>query len=368
MSPRLAARRPAPSAPPSARWTRLRAKLLEWYLKNRRDLPWRRTRDPYAIWISEIMLQQTRVETVLPYYERFLARFPDVRSLARAPEADVLALWSGLGYYSRARNLKEAASILARESAGVIPQDAPSLRRLPGIGTYTAAAIASVAFGRPAAAVDGNVVRVLSRIEGLRGRRGSPRLHREVSRVAEALASGPRPGDWTQALMELGATICLPRAPLCARCPARTPCLARRSGSPERFPSAASGAPPKPERRVMLLARRNGRVLLVPDPRAPGGTLSLPSARISRDGRQAARSLARRLGHAGELRGPISRFRHRTFSHDLSFEVWEVETKGSDPPGGPGRWISPARIEGVPTRSPTLKAVRSLRRKTGIHD
>src|SRR5439155_12475332 len=233
----------------------LRAAILRWYLKHRRDLPWRSTQDPYAIWVSEIMLQQTRVETVIPYYRRFLERFPNVRSLAKASEADVLARWSGLGYYGRARNLRDAASLLVREHAAQLPEDPAALRRLPGVGEYTAAAISSVAFGRPVAAVDGNVIRVLTRIHGLRGRRDSTALRRRVNAIAETLAVGPRPGDWTQALMELGATVCLPREPLCERCPARTPCIARRSGHADRYPEAAPVAAPKQERRVILLAR-----------------------------------------------------------------------------------------------------------------
>ncbi|HEY6098141.1 MAG TPA: A/G-specific adenine glycosylase, partial [Anaeromyxobacter sp.] len=158
--------------------------------------------------MSEIMLQQTRVEMVIPYYHRFLERFPNVRSLAKASDADVLAQWSGLGYYGRARNLRDAASLLVREHAARLPEDPAALLRLPGVGEYTAAAISSVAFGRPAAAVDGNVVRVLARIHGLRGRRDSTALRRRVNAIAHGLAAGSRPGDWTQALMELGATVC----------------------------------------------------------------------------------------------------------------------------------------------------------------
>jgi len=342
---------------------RLRGAILRWYLKNRRDLPWRSTRDPYAIWVSEIMLQQTRVETVIPYYRRFLERFPSVRSLANAREADVLALWSGLGYYGRARNLRDAASQLVREHAARLPEDPEALRRLPGIGEYTAAAVTSVAFGRPAAAVDGNVIRVLARIHGLKGRRDSTALRRRVGAIAEGLAAGPRPGDWTQALMELGATICFPREPLCERCPVRAACVARRGGHPDRYPEAAPVAKPALERRVILLARRNGRFLLIPDPAERGSVWTLPMAAAGADGARAARSLARRHGQGDNLRGPVAQFRHRTFSQDIAFEVWENDSPGHGDPPPPGRWAAPRAIRTLPVRAPTLKAIKGLRGK-----
>jgi A/G-specific adenine glycosylase len=313
--------------------------------------------------VSEIMLQQTRVETVIPYYRRFLERFPTVRSLARAREADVLALWSGLGYYGRARNLRDAASLLVREHAACLPEETAALRRLPGIGAYTAGAIASVAFGRPAAAVDGNVVRVLARIHGLRGRRDSTVLRRKVGAIAEELATGPRPGDWTQALMELGATICLPREPHCDRCPARAACAAYGSGEPDRYPEAARPARPKPERRVILLARRNGRVLLVPDPAERGIVWTLPTAAASGEGARTARSLARLHGQQGDLVGPVARFRHRTFSHDICYVVWENDSQNWSGHPVLGRWATPGAIRKLPVRAPTLKTINKLHRK-----
>ena len=353
---------------------RLRGEILRWYLKHRRDLPWRRTRDPYAIWVSEIMLQQTRVETVIPYFARFLDRFPDVAALARAREPDILSAWSGLGYYSRARNLRAAAAFLVRERGGRIPEEPSALREMPGVGEYTAAAIASVAFGKPAAAIDGNVIRVLSRIAGLKGRRDSASLRREVARRAIALARGRRPGDWTQALMELGALICLPRDPLCTSCPARARCRAAKSGHPDRYPEAAAAPKPKSEHRVMLVARRKGRVLLVPEVGAPGGTLTLPTATVvSRSlshggaagqatlaaaGRRAVRALARRVGQEGVPIGPAVNFRHRTFSHDLRVEVWEMDSRGG---AAGGRWVPPGHLQKMPVRSPTLKALKKLR-------
>jgi A/G-specific adenine glycosylase len=307
------------------------------------------------------MLQQTRVETVIPYYRRFLERFPNVRSLAKASEPDVLALWSGLGYYGRARNLRDAASTVVREHAAHIPEDPAALRRLPGIGEYTAAAIASVAYGRAAAAVDGNVIRVLARIHGLKGRRDSTALRRQVTAIAEGLAPGPRPGDWTQALMELGATTCLPREPLCDRCPAHAACVASRGGQADRYPEAARTTTPSRERHVILLARRNGRFLLIPDPADRGAVWTLPTAAARGDSARAARALVRRHGQRGELRGPVAQFRHRTFSHDICFEVWENDSlEGGDHPIL-GRWAAPGAIKRLPVRAPTIKAINKLR-------
>ena len=346
----------------------LRAAILRWYRAHRRDLPWRRTRDPYAIWVSEIMLQQTRVETVIPFYERFLTRFPSVTALAAARAPDVLAAWSGLGYYARARNLHAAVATLTREHGGRVPRDLDSLRALPGVGPYTAAAIASVAFDRPAAAVDGNVIRVLARIAGLRGRRNDASLRADVTRRAEALAHGPSPRDWTQALMELGAVVCFPRDPVCTRCPAARRCAARASGTPDRYPEAAPALAVRAERRVLLLTRRAGRVLLVPDATERGATWTLPTMTAANAGaaapEAAARALARRLGHAGDVRGPIARFRHRTFSHDLAFEVWESPAPAparAAPTSREVRWAAPGDLDRLPLRAPTLKALNKLR-------
>jgi len=342
----------------------LRRGILAWYQRHKRDLPWRRTRDPYAIWVSEIMLQQTRVETVIPFYERFLRRFPDVAALARARETAVLAAWSGLGYYRRARHLHAAARAVAREHQGVMPDTKEDLLALPGIGAYTASAIASIAFGREEAAVDGNVIRVLARIHGLRGRRDSPALRRGVETIAGALARGPRPGDWTQALMELGATTCLPREPLCGRCPAARSCAARRSGDPARFPEAMPLKEPLVERRLLLLARRGHRVLLVPDDRDASWTLPSARLRAATATPRAARALADRHLESSSTRtptGPRFTFQHRTYSHDLTFEVWSVDTDSGSRVSG-SRWATRAELEKLPVRAPTLKALKNIDR------
>jgi len=207
----------------------MRARLLAWYELHRRDLPWRRTRDPYAIWVSEIMLQQTRVAAVLGRYEAFLRNFPTVESLAHAAEADVLTLWSGLGYYRRARMLHKAAKTVAFDYKGVMPGVAAELRALPGVGAYTSAAIASIAYGEPVAVVDGNVERVVQRLAGWGSdaRVGQGELIRRTEKLANKLLDSNRPGDFNQAMMELGATVCLPRTPTCLICPLRRQCHTR---------------------------------------------------------------------------------------------------------------------------------------------
>ncbi len=206
---------------------RVRGRLLEWYQCNRRDLPWRRTSNPYAIWVSEIMLQQTRVAVVVERYQAFMARFPTLLSLALATEQEVLAAWSGLGYYRRARMLHKTAQFVADQYQGNLPQRAEELRLLPGIGAYTAAAVASIAHGEPVAVVDGNVERVSRRMEGWKaGSRagGGAVARRKIEKLAGELLDPERAGDFNQAMMELGATVCLPRSPLCLTCPVATDC------------------------------------------------------------------------------------------------------------------------------------------------
>jgi A/G-specific adenine glycosylase len=229
-----------------------RAVLLKWYHANRRDLPWRRTDDPYKIWLSEIMLQQTRVAAVLEHYERFLMRFPTVQKLAAAKEASVLAVWSGLGYYRRARNLHAAAKVVVKEHAGEFPRTPAPLRSLPGIGRYTAAAIASIAFDEPVAVVDGNVERVLARIteQSVAGE--------QVWITAGRILSREHPGDFNQAMMELGATVCLPGEPNCSQCPVRRFCRTRGR-------HASTAKAPRQYKRAITCAleRKHGSVLLV---------------------------------------------------------------------------------------------------------
>ena len=213
-----------------------RKQLLVWFRQFQRDLPWRRTQDPYRIWLSEIMLQQTRVAAAIPYYQRFLGRFPDVPSLAEAPEEEVLRLWSGLGYYSRARNLQKAAQQIIARHGGQFPKTLEEVLDLPGIGRYTSAAILSIAFGKKLAVLDGNVARVISRLAALRGDLREGKRWQSLQESADHLLDANSPGDWNQAMMELGATVCTPKSPQCLLCPVAKYCRGRQLGIPESLP------------------------------------------------------------------------------------------------------------------------------------
>jgi A/G-specific adenine glycosylase len=251
--------------------TQFRSQLLGWFGTYQRDLPWRRTRDPYRIWISEVMLQQTRVAAVLPYFEIFCARFPNVRSLADAPETEVLRMWSGLGYYSRARNLLMAAQQIVREHGETFPTTEKELRALRGIGQYTTNAILSIAFGEKHAVLDGNVARVVARLDAIRGDLREGMRWESLQQTAQHLLARESPGNWNQAMMELGATICTPRAPQCLLCPVAEFCRARKLGIQELIPE-------KRKKRatvdVMLAAAvfadARGRCVLLPPPRNGG--------------------------------------------------------------------------------------------------
>ncbi|MBU3758308.1 MAG: A/G-specific adenine glycosylase [Candidatus Omnitrophica bacterium] len=214
----------------------LRKKLLAWYRSEARKLPWRETRDPYAIWVSEIMLQQTQVDTVIPYYGRWLQKFPDVQTLASAPLEEVLSAWAGLGYYRRARSLHQAAQLLVEKHGSKMPRQAAQLILLPGVGRYTAGAVASIAFGERTPLVDGNVIRILTRIFAIPRSTAEPATQKEIWALAGALVPDGSPGDFNQALMELGAVLCTPRNPLCSACPVERQCRARALGNPTRFP------------------------------------------------------------------------------------------------------------------------------------
>lgn len=235
-------------------------RLLRWYERRRRDLPWRRTRDPYRILVSEIMLQQTRVQAVIPYYERFLERFPRVETLAAAPESAVLACWSGLGYYSRARNLRRAARQIA--AAGKFPEDYGSIRALPGIGDYTAAAVASIAFDLPYAVLDGNVMRVISRVYNDASDIASPATRARFREIAASLLPRKSPGAFNQALMELGATVCAPKSPQCPECPVAAFCQAHARGTAGQLPVKLRRSAAVRLAEELVIVRRRGAVLL----------------------------------------------------------------------------------------------------------
>ena len=241
---------------------RIGQRLVAWGRRAQRDLPWRRTRDPYAIWVSEVLLQQTRVEAAAPYYERFLRAFPDLHALATAPEERVLKAWEGLGYYARARNLHRAAQRLWNERGGLLPRTAAEWRQLPGVGDYTAAAIASIAFGADEPALDGNVVRVLCRLFRVRSDPRRAVTRRRLKALAARLIAPGRAGFFNQALMDLGATVCTPRGPRCDACPLRSPCEARARGEQEALPAKRRARPLPHFDIAVAVVRRGGRVLI----------------------------------------------------------------------------------------------------------
>lgn len=286
----------------------LRRSLIGWFAREKRALPWRKTRDPYRVWISEAMLQQTRVETVLPYYERFLDRFPTVEALARARLEDVLAAWSGLGYYRRAHSLQAAAQLVVERHRGRFPSDREGLLELPGVGAYTAGAIASIAFDRPEPLVDGNVARVLCRLFGLDGDPASAEQRRKLWSLARSLVPTKGAADWNQALMELGALVCTPREPRCDGCPLASRCMALREGRVPELPRRKPRRAPVSVEIVVLAVTDGDRWLLERRPargRMAGlwqmPTIEVPRGRPRGGGR--ARGGSPRPGGAGTRDG-----------------------------------------------------------------
>jgi len=317
-----------------------RRALFAWYDRAKRDLPWR-SGSPvfYRVWISEIMLQQTRVEAVIPYYERFLARFPDVESLAAASEPDVLTAWSGLGYYSRARNLHRAAKQVARDG---LPADYAQLRELGGIGPYTAAAVASIAFGLPHAAVDGNVMRVISRLTNDAGEISSPLIRRRFAEEAQSLLDPSRPGDFNQAMMELGAKICVPRSPDCTQCPVCRFCAARSAGSERELPvKLKKNAARDVSLDLALFSEVTGKIFLVQrtaKERRLAGFWELPSKTLFPDWRGLE----------------VKQITHQIVNDRFRITVWQ----GTAPQLLPaGRWFKPAELETIPLTTVARKAL-----------
>ena len=318
----------------------MRLRLIEWYMRNRRDLPWRKRQDPYAIWVSEIMLQQTRVAVVVERYQAFMARFPSLVSLALASEQEVLALWSGLGYYRRARMLHKSARFVADHYQGNLPVSSAELRALPGIGAYTAAAIASIAHGEPVAVVDGNVERVLCRLDGL------PRDDGSAWQREQELLDRRHPGDWNQAMMELGATVCTPQNPQCLVCPVREWC---------RAPGAETSKPQATRKRVRIfqaMIARSERIYLVQRPAEAAkmaGMWELPEVADSKAG----------LG-AEEL----CRVRHSITDTDYEVRVLSLPLKalGAEEKKA-GRWVERAQLWTLPLTG----LARKILHKQGLY-
>jgi A/G-specific adenine glycosylase len=344
--------------------------LLGWFAQNARDLPWRRTLDPYAIWISEIMLQQTQMETVLPYFERWMKAFPDVHALARAGESRVLKLWQGLGYYSRARNLHAGAREIAGKFGGEFPSDYETVLGLKGIGRYTAGAICSIAFNQPRPIVDGNVLRVLARVYAIDRPIDVPKNREAFWRLEEKLIPEGRAREFNQALMELGALVCTPRNPRCGRCPLRTDCAARSSGNPEAYP--VRGARKKTVRvsAAALAVQKDGAYLLMRRPVGAimGGLWEFPEWKLGDGPVRAARlrELARReLGLTVSGVKKLGSVR-RNYTHHLeTLEVFAAQAGGNGVKtreGWKSAWAGPPEFEKYPFSSAHAKIAGWLTR------
>jgi A/G-specific adenine glycosylase len=304
--------------------------LLAWYAEHRRDLPWRKSLDPYAVWVSEMMLQQTQVATVIPYFERWMARFPDVATLARADESEVLHAWQGLGYYSRARNLQRAAARIVAQHSGRVPDAVEVLRALPGIGPYSAGAIASIAYGKAEPLVDGNVIRVLTRLFALRGDPNRTALKNQIWEHARALVPEQAPGDFNQALMELGATVCTPRTPRCGACPLSAQCQALKQGLEETLPDLPPRAKATPVHMVAAISARAGRVLvtrLLPEAPRWAGMWLFPNVEVERaETPEAAvrRALHAAVGLSAEAKGIVCVVRHTVTRFRITLDAYRT--------------------------------------------
>ena len=320
-----------------------RRALLAWYDAARRDLPWRASLDFYRVWLSEIMLQQTRVEAVIPYFHRFLDRFPDVQSLAAAPESDVLAAWSGLGYYSRARNLHRAAKLVAGRG---LPASHAEVLSLPGAGPYTAAAISSIALGLPHAAVDGNVVRVISRLTDDASEISAPRTRARFAEEAQRLLDPRRPGDFNQAMMELGATVCVPRNPACGECAVLRFCAGRAAGRERELPVRRRKAEVTEIALELLALIRDEELFLIrrdDSEKRMAGFWELPKKNLF-------------LKVSGE---PAAAFTHRIVNDRFRVAVWK-SVPSSRPLPADGRWFAFAELVSVPVTTVTRKALAAL--------
>lgn len=305
--------------------SRLATRLLRWYDENKRSLPWRGHPDPYAVWVSEIMLQQTRVEAVIPYFQRWMQRFPTIAALASAPEGEVLSVWEGLGYYARARNLRHAAQVIVEQYGGELPSDAASLRKLPGIGRYSAGAIASIAFGLDEPALDGNIRRVLARVFGVVERVDLPRGTKLLWALAAKHLPKGRAGDYNQALMDLGASVCVPASPRCPICPVRGMCQARKLGIQAELPvlKAKQAVP----HRVMVAAviTRGSRVLLAQRPSTGllGGMWEFPNGIVRGAPGRSVETVVRKLYHLEVQCGePLGVVRHGYSHYSVSVHAF----------------------------------------------
>jgi len=345
--------------------------LLRWYDRTRRELPWRETSDPYAIWVSEVMLQQTQVKTVIPYFQRWLERFPTVRELSLADEAEVLHAWQGLGYYSRARALKRAAEVVVERHAGRLPATTEELRALPGIGPYSAGAIASIAYGERVPVVDGNVIRVLTRLFALRGDPAKAPLKHELWQRAAELVPPRRPGDHNQALMELGATLCVPEKPRCNECPLARQCRARAAGIAVELPELAARPKPTSVRMAAAVAKRSGRFAIAklpPDAPRWAGMWQFPVVELGPaedPERGAERALFEKTGVRGAAGPKLGTVRHSVTRYRITLEVYECRAAAAGPRTADGdalvRWVEARALDELAMPAAHRRIARWLR-------
>jgi A/G-specific adenine glycosylase len=342
--------------------------ILEWYALNARRLPWRGVDDPYAVWVSEIMLQQTQVDTVIPYYRHWMARFPDIQTLAAADEQAVLSAWEGLGYYARARNLWRATRQLVASGRNQLPSDVGELEALPGIGRYTAGAIASIAFGVDAPALDGNIKRVLSRLHDLALPVDRPEGLRRLWELAAADLARGRAGDHNQALMDLGALICLTRDPRCELCPLKSVCLAYASGVQAERPLKTPRKPIPAIQVAAAVIRRRGRVLIARRPSRGllGGLWEFPGGK-QQEGETLPEALAREireeLGTTIEVGEPVGVYRHAYTHFKVTLTAFEGRLTGVDPralEASALAWVKPGELGEYPMGNIDRRIARDL--------
>lgn len=347
----------------------IREKLVKWYDEHHRPLPWRKTNDPYAIWVSEVMLQQTQVNTVIPYYHRFLERFPNLHTLADSDLQDVLKVWEGLGYYARARNLHRAARIVVAEHRGHIPSDPRAFRHLPGVGEYIAAAVLSIAFDQPHAVVDGNVKRVLARMFKIETPVNAPRATKVFRENAKALLDTRQPGTFNQALMELGATVCTLANPACGVCPVQSFCAAHTDGITNEYPKSEPRKP-VPEYRIAVgVVHRNGQMLITQ--RRPkgllGGLWEFPGGKL-KDGESAEqaclREISEEVGLTVDIARYLTRIRHAYTHLRVVLDVFEcTHVSGEVKLNGPVdfRWVTLDELEAYPFPKANTKFIPLLK-------
>ncbi|MBI1852524.1 MAG: A/G-specific adenine glycosylase [Planctomycetes bacterium] len=350
----------------------IRSRLLDWYRRSRRDLPWRRTTDPYFVWVSETMLQQTQVSTVVPYYQRFVERFPNVSALAEAPDDDLLAAWSGLGYYSRVRNLRAAAREVRDRFSGRVPDDYESFLALPGVGPYTAGAVMSIAFGKPHAVVDGNVARVLSRLFAVPGDPRRVPAKDRLWQIAQELVPEDAASDFNQGVMELGALVCTPRSPSCLVCPLALACEAHVRGVEEQFPEkmkrkasrtvTAAVAVVRDSKGRVLLVKRDGEKLLRGLWEFPGIAELVPAG----DARRAlAHVMVERFGVAFLISQERVQVRHSILERRITVHVFDAVAASPLPRQKGARFVDPATWESLPLAASARKIFRALSSRDG---